>query len=320
MLDRKQSAKSNTGENANLLQIALKKRKSVCLMKSHTKVQFDIISLFPAEIQILVFTFIIDQYRQCLGVSAAWYTSISYAFDSIFNHIESQLALKAFKSISFRNSYTHSSVLNGDASKRVRIDRIIQLELLPGLEGKSLTIAYTFRFVNDKKNRYMTQYKIDCKAKGTRTLWIYRTHNGLTKKSSAYSVNIVPVCISDVFEVAINYYTQRGLIDLSSIEWIEPIIEKTVDYDAIEGYILRHSIQPKDNFDDLNRICELEQMVVEWYDSKLYEITASFVDLNNISLYFLIDRIEYASVSFKACKIHLTASRIGNILNSYYFY
>lgn len=315
LLSRKQSSKSNIGENATLLQIELRKRKSFCILKSHNKVQFDIISLFPAEIQILVFTFIIDQYRQVLCVSAAWYTSISYAFDSLFNHIESQLASKSYQKVAFRNSFTQSSIWDGDSTKRMRIDRIIQLELLPGSEGKTLTVAYTFCFINDKKNRYITQYKIDCKPKGNRTIWIHRSHNILTRKSSAYSVNIVPVCTSDIFEIAINYYTQRGLIDLSSIEWLEPTIENSVDLDLLEGFIIRHSKESKENFEDLNRICELEQMVSEWYDSKFYKITTSFVDLNMIDQYFIIERIEYGPIGVKACKIHLTAYHTGNLFN-----
>ena len=245
-------------------------------------------------------------------MSAAWYTSITHTFDSIFNHSESQLALKTIQVAIFRNSFTQSSILNADFTKRSRIDRVIQLELLPGLEGKTLTVAYTFCFVNDRRNRYMTQYKIDCKNAGARTLWVHRSYNNLSKTATAYSVNIIPVCPSDIFEIAINYYTQRGLIDLNSVDWLDPKIEKTVDCDVME----RHSMLPEENQVDLNKVCELEGMVPQWVDIKQNQVDHSLINFDTINRYFAIERIEYGPIEFKSYKIHLVAVNVGIIPKS----
>ena len=288
------------------------------IMKT-SKLSFDIISLLPWNVQTLILSFLINQYRRCLCVSAAWHSTLLSSLDTLFNQVENQLVLKSGSFLAFRNSYTESTVCRSGCWKGVRVDRILQLELLPGYEGKSLTVSYTYSFTSDRSTLYMTKYKIDCLPKGNRTMWVHNSENVLTGKKYTYTMNIMPICTGDIVEVAINYYTPRGLIEVSNIEWQEVEVELTPPSDP---YLSRDSSLSTSRAEpgkelrcrerqDLNRVCELEMTEAEWYDSNYYKMPEVFCDLKSIATNFTIESIEFASLDKQACKLHLTAYRPG---------
>lgn len=62
----------------------------------------------------------------------------------------------------------------------------------------------------------------------------------------------------------------QGLVDVPSIKWMKPRLSKTPT-DSVLNYNKDLMIGPDTNraqkiYADLNRICELEDAVVEWYD------------------------------------------------------
>ena len=292
-----------------------KKRLSTCVIKNDIKVQFDIISLLPENVQVLIFSFMIDQYSQLLTVSATWYSSLISSYDALFNQIETQLVLKSVDFFLFRNSFTQY-IRSKECATTGRINRVIQLELLPGCEMKTLTIGYTYCFSGEPHTRYATQYKIDCKPKrGHRTVWLYKSRNKDSGDVSSHSVNIMPICIGDLFEIAINYYTPRGLIDTESVEWLEPELENTPNFNFHDNSRTRNSLsadQLKEVRTNLNRVCELEQMSTEWYDSKYYGAKATLMDMYSIEKHFDINSIEYAAADPQIRRLSLTARRSGN--------
>lgn len=281
---------------------------------------FDIISLLPWNVQTLILSFLINQYRQCLCVSAVWHSTLLSSLDILFNTAENKLILKTEGFLNFRNSYTQSIVCNNGCWRGVRIDRVIQLEILKGYEGKTLTISYTYCFCNEKKNRYRTQYKFDCVAKGPRNLWIHKSENVLNGKQCTYTMNVMPVCTGDVVEIAANYYTPRGLIDVSSIEWQSINVENSPTEEQLSNRIStvatsRNGVERKDikqrELLDLNRVCELETTETEWYDSNYYQMKEGFCDIQNLAQHFSVSSIEFASLDIKACKIYATANIPG---------
>lgn len=67
----------------------------------------------------------------------------------------------------------------------------------------------------------------------------------------------------------------QGLVDIQSIEWFPPHLTKpsketTLTYDkdkeqkAVEDRVIKI-------FCDMSRICEVEDSVVEWYDSRYFQ-------------------------------------------------
>ncbi len=286
-------------------------------------VSFDFVSLLPWNVQTLILSFLANQYRPCLCVSAAWHATFLSSLDAMFNPVENKLVTRAGEFFAFHNSYTQSQPCRTGCWKGVRVDRVLQLELLPGLEGKTLTLGYTYSFANDKKNVYRTQYRIDCVAKGTRALWIHNSENVVTGRKCTYTMNIMPVCTGDIAELAINYYTPRGLIDSASIEWEQIEVESTPQEQPIvrtstvgtgRGETGRdprfRETMPRQ---DLNRVCELEFTASDWYDTKYYEMTEALCDLREVGQHFAIEGIEFAALDIKACKLRLTAARPGHI-------
>ncbi len=291
--------------------------------RTPAKPSFDIISLLPQNVQTLILSYLINQYRCILCVNAVWHSMAVTTLDALFNPLENQLIKRSNACFVFRNSFTQSTVSSTGYWKGTRVDRVIQLELLKGFEGQTLAMSYTYSFVNDRKNVYRTQYKLDCVAKGNRTIWMHNSENVLSGRKYTYSMNIVPICVGDLVEIAINYYTPRGLIDVNSVQWEDITVEKTPPPSEIVpvGLPTARTVAPTGGVEpktpkqkvDLNRTCELETMGAEWYDSKYYKMTEPFADMREIGQNFIVDSIEFASLDVKACKIRLTAFRAGHI-------
>ncbi len=283
------------------------------------KINFDIIGLLPWNVQTLILNFLISQYRRSLCVSAVWHSTLLSSLDVMFNPMENQLVSQVGQYFVFRNSYTQSTACKSGCWKGVRVDRVVQLELLPGWEGRTLTVAYNYRFVNDRKNTYQTQYRIDCVGRGSRTQWIHNAENVITGRKCTCTMNIVPICTADVVEFAVNYYTPRGLIETASIEWQTIEVENTPVDLALSRYNsattgrgdIRRESCCKDVQEDLNRVCELEMTGSEWYDAKYYKMPEAFSDLREVAQSFVIESVEFASLDIKACKLRLTAYRAG---------
>mmetsp|Transcript_7380 Transcript_7380/g.6630 ORF Transcript_7380/g.6630 Transcript_7380/m.6630 type:complete len:99 (+) Transcript_7380:1994-2290(+) len=82
----------------------------------------------------------------------------------------------------------------------------------------------------------------------------------------------------------------QGLVDVNSIEWLEPDVQATprdnvltynnessrfLNWGLSLGRYVQKSIYNSDKaqkiYCDLQRICEIEDTVVEWYDSKYFQ-------------------------------------------------
>ena len=67
----------------------------------------------------------------------------------------------------------------------------------------------------------------------------------------------------------------QGLIDINSIEWLEPSSSPTPKETILNYNKDARSRTATDKaqkiYCDLSRICEIEDAVVEWYDSKYFQ-------------------------------------------------
>ena len=70
-------------------------------------------------------------------------------------------------------------------------------------------------------------------------------------------------------------------------------------------------------FCDTNRVCELEDSVVEWYDSQYFQRQHELLDLSFFEPMFQIKGYMCAGVDGLICKIHLIAAQEGRLVNEY---
>merc|ERR1739848_127498 len=78
-----------------------------------------------------------------------------------------------------------------------------------------------------------------------RTFWMHkdicRFHGDETRVAATQ--NITPVCVNDRIEIAVNLFNAKGMVDISSIQWL-PIVSS--------GIVARE--------------CPIEQELCDWYD------------------------------------------------------
>jgi len=76
----------------------------------------------------------------------------------------------------------------------------------------------------------------------------------------------------------------QGMIDIDSIEWFPPILTNPTK-DTVLTY--NNNGKHRDMkelvlkiFCDTNRVCELEDSVVEWYENKYFQRQSELMDLS----------------------------------------
>jgi hypothetical protein len=67
----------------------------------------------------------------------------------------------------------------------------------------------------------------------------------------------------------------------------------------------------------MSRICELEDAVVEWYDSRYFQRPKELLNLDFLQQLFHIKKYECAGIDGLICKIQLQAKRKGRLDNSF---
>jgi len=124
----------------------------------------------------------------------------------------------------------------------------------------------------------------------------------------------MPICKGDNGEIAINYYSLKGVIDINSIEW-ETLKIKEMPKMTPKEYnsdILREKEADTSRkvFVDLSRMCELEDSE-NWRDAKAEKIIVKIPHIDTIQKYFKILDIEYSNLDIQAYKITLLAIKSG---------
>eukprot|EP00826_Nyctotherus_ovalis_P029919 TRINITY_DN2373_c0_g1_i3.p1 TRINITY_DN2373_c0_g1~~TRINITY_DN2373_c0_g1_i3.p1 ORF type:complete len:457 (-),score=101.79 TRINITY_DN2373_c0_g1_i3:189-1559(-) len=260
-----------------------KPRNFSIMTNDEYKTKLDIISLLPEHVICLIFSYVANQYSACLKVSVPWYVSLQTSLDSLFKPLIHRLCLRYSKYISFHSSFTTFTKQNKGSD---RIDRVIRLQLLSNSPGKTLTIGYKYKFANER-NTYMTTYKVDCRRKDQRTFWIHA--HSKNSQITIHNIGSIPISSGDIFEIAINYYTLRGLIDVGTVTWTTPLLRE-------------EEVGEKE--------CELEQLNGGvWYDSKYYDkMTVRLAALEKL---FNVVSVEYSPIDVKTKRITLSACKTG---------
>lgn len=109
----------------------------------------------------------------------------------------------------------------------------------------------------------------------------------------------------------------QGLVDVNSIEFLEPDLSIPTKETVLNYNKDVSSRNQKDRaqkiYCDLSRVCEIEDAVVEWYDSKYFQRPQELLNISFFQQLFTIKRYECAGIDGLICKIHLLAAREGKL-------
>lgn len=222
----------------------------------------------------------------------------------------------------------------------MRLDRVFECEVVPNSKffevfkqpAVTYTIAAKYKLFGDRQV-YRAEYRFD-KLKCTeqqhrsgsapkRETWIHKDQ----QQREIYSQPIQPISEGDSIEFSITIANLSGFVEW--LEW-EPchlaeapnISSLTYDKDLIKSLFFRHSSQKI--FCDLNRICELEDATVEWYEERYYQrqelFDLSFMqgqdadrDYSRKNPVFIFKDLKYTGVDGSICKAVMEANRPGLI-------
>ena len=135
-----------------------------------------------------------------------------------------------------------------------------------------------------------------------------------------YQQTIFQACPDDKIEFALSFFSLRGLVDVDSIEWNNPQIYDTPTTNTLSYNKDMMDIATDDRaikiYADINRVCELEDTVVEWYEQKYYENKSEILDFSFLLELFEIDWIEYSGVDNKVVRLQTKAKKVGYLDSS----
>jgi hypothetical protein len=226
--------------------------------------------------------------------------------DDYFKSVECRFVMKNYDYLLFRKSYTNSSIIHFCGRKGIRVDRVIVCELLEHSKmlNKCLRVSYSYRYnstesaTSKKKQTFVADFKLDVvKAGANRVLWLHKDEQEQLSQQRQYKLSedlqevmrrpyvqpITQVCQRDTIEFAINLYSLQGLVEIDSLEWLDcalttPPRHNVLSYDKDIG--MRASDDKAQKiYCDMSRICELEDAVVEWYDSRYFQKREDVLDI-----------------------------------------
>ena len=125
---------------------------------------------------------------------------------------------------------------------------------------------------------------------------------------------IIQVCQGDVIELAVNFFSMHGMLDLDSVEWFVPQLTEPTRQNVLNYNKDVHHLDPDRIAKihcDLSRICMVEDSVVEWYDSDFYG-KFKVMNLEHLSAHFQIVSYVCGGVDGLNSKIHMIAKKPGS--------
>ena len=263
------------------------------------------ISQLPENAIIKVLEFSPESLRDLMSVKSSWYKAIKEAFDKYFSEIETQFSILNVNSLCFVNSYL--SVRSNNTG--LIIDRVIQAEVLPSLVKQTCNLKYTYRTYKSPQV-YKAEFRFDC-VKSQRNLWIHSEQWKYkdTNKQIAYTKQIPSVKAGDKIEIAINWYNLVNLVNVDSVCFQPPLVEKTH----------LNQVEDLDRIDtktyNIARQCEVELMQGPWFDSKYYEASKA-LQIQQFSPYLELKKCEFCETGSVYLKNTYKAKKQGIVADS----
>ena len=104
--------------------------------------------IIEPNIALLLILYDMSSFRKYLCLTPAWHHLVLSAMDEHFKRCETEFVLKNYEFLFFKKSYTNSSLINFCGRSGIRVDRVIQAEVLqaPDIINKCLSVSYAYRF------------------------------------------------------------------------------------------------------------------------------------------------------------------------------
>ena len=124
--------------------------------------------------------------------------------------------------------------------------------------------------------------------------------------------------MNDNLEIAVNFYSLRGIIDVTSIRWLDPVLydtpaDNTLNYQR-DKQMLNEEDKSTKLVADLSRVCELEDSQQEWRFPTYDTLPKGSLDfLKKFRSCFMVKEVEFAHVDILVLKVQLLATRKGEI-------
>jgi hypothetical protein len=99
-------------------------------------------------------------FRKYLAISPTWYFNVLESFDEYFNPIENEFIMNYHKYLMFKKSFINTSIITFCGNPGLRIDRVIQCEVLKKPVGQTLKFGYLYKYANEN-DYYRSEYKFD---------------------------------------------------------------------------------------------------------------------------------------------------------------
>lgn len=285
------------------------------------KARSGVMTYLPPQALATILSYDMSSYRKFMSVWAAWHVNIREAFDQYFNKVENEFLIKYQEHLLFTDAFTSSAAIKFWGKRGLRVDRIIVFDILPFKPqlNRTLKISYTFRYHGeDSKRKYRAEYRIDIVKNRKRMIWMHVDR----ETECTYQQTIFQWCPDDTLELALHLFSLRGMVDVNSIEWNDPEIYETPSITTLTYNKDMINIATSDRaikiYADINRVWELEDTVVEWYDEKYYENKNEILNFDFLKEFLTLDCVEYSGVDNKVVRIQTRAVAEGYLEPAYF--
>ncbi|CAD8093750.1 unnamed protein product [Paramecium sonneborni] len=187
--------------------------------------QFLFIKQGQDRIRRTILAFLIADFTNLILVSGRWYVGFHQTLKEWLEDLDNRFIKAHLHILSFKNSDFLQQSFWVDSTKTKKLfrwDRTIISEVLNGLNGKCITIAFKYN------RKYRSEYKFDILPPNSkRVIWIVREQTKHNFESVTQVMNIQPILSGDSVKISINFYNKMTFIDPDTIEFEEPLIEQS---------------------------------------------------------------------------------------------
>mmetsp|Transcript_7380 Transcript_7380/g.6628 ORF Transcript_7380/g.6628 Transcript_7380/m.6628 type:complete len:148 (+) Transcript_7380:1436-1879(+) len=136
----------------------------------------------------MILTYDMTNFRKFLCLSPTWHHLVIEGMDEHFKKVEVDFVLKYYEHLFFKKSYTNSSLIYFGGKTGIRVDRVIQCEVLPNSKQVSKCLRASFKYCyahkerslrtqqpSDQKQYFYADYKMDVLKPGAeRVVWVHK--------------------------------------------------------------------------------------------------------------------------------------------------
>eukprot|EP00357_Protocruzia_adherens_P001950 CAMPEP_0114988118 /NCGR_PEP_ID=MMETSP0216-20121206/9408_1 /TAXON_ID=223996 /ORGANISM="Protocruzia adherens, Strain Boccale" /LENGTH=529 /DNA_ID=CAMNT_0002350837 /DNA_START=147 /DNA_END=1736 /DNA_ORIENTATION=- len=312
---------------------AMKKKNIDITENSLKKVNFFI--KVPPKCVYNIMSFLLDRYQILRLLSPDVNKMMSNGVDEMTNKMEISFLNNYFSALLFKRSYTTTTTMRLSSGSCTRVDRVITAEIQPELHNCTFKFGYHFKYIGDKRT-YLHEFVIDVVKRNHRRVWIHRDENyinGEQYSALAYTQKVPQVCVGDQLEIAVTLYNKVGVIDIETIQWIEPMVTDLGKTQKGQSYLAKLTrllniqtdleqtqeiiLDPQQNMLPVyknTRMCDLELTQTEWYLHEYYDAKPGIIRTpKGLDPHLELIKSEFSSIDLTAGKWTYQAKEPGKV-------